>query len=246
MVLTIPTRELQLEVSYNVRHLGGYRTRAGHTTNDSVIRSAGLHRLTAAGVASLADAGVRTVVDLRSGAEREAAPTPDMAAFGIANIPAPVFEQDASPAGLSSEEFPGFAAVYERMLVQGTGAYHTLFSILAAADGRVLFHCAAGKDRTGIAAALLLELVDVPDETIVDDYTRSAGLLAPLLKEWLPSMKERGVSEDRAKKLMESRAPDMSATLRHVRQHYGSSEGYLRGIGISPDEISALRARYVD
>ena len=244
MVLTISTRELPLEIAYNVRHLGGYRTRQDKATSDQCIRSASLHRLTEAGVSALAEAGVRTVVDLRSSAERETAPTPDMAPFGIINVAAPVFEQDASPAGLATEEFPGFASVYERMLVQGTDAYRTLFSILAEANGRVLFHCAAGKDRTGIAAALLLDILDVPDETIVEDYTRSAELLSPMFKEWLPAMKERGVSEERAEQLMQAQAPDMTATLEHIRVRYGSSEGYLTSIGLEHSQLSTLRARY--
>jgi len=245
MVLTVSTRELSLEIAYNVRHLGGYATRQGKATQDGPIRSAGLNRLTEVGVASLADTGVRTVVDLRSGVERAAAPTPEMAPFGIINVAAPVFEQDASPVGLTTDDFPGFASVYERMLVQGADAYRTLFGVLADSKGRVLFHCAAGKDRTGIAAALLLDLLDVPDETIVDDYARSAELLSPLLKEWLPSMKERGMSVERAETLMQAETPDMVATLAHIREHYGSSEGYLSSIGLVSGQISTLRARYV-
>jgi len=244
MVLTVSTRELSLEIAYNVRHLGGYATRQGKATQDGAIRSAGLHRLTEVGVASLADTGVRTVVDLRSAVEREAAATPETARFGITNIAAPVFEQDASPVGLTTDDFPGFATVYERMLVHGAEAYHTLFGVLADSEGRVVFHCAAGKDRTGVAAALLLDLLDVPDETIVDDYTRSAELLSPMLQEWLPSMRERGMSVERAEKLMQAQAPDMVATLAHIRKHYGSSEGYLSSIGVVSGQISTLRARY--
>ena len=116
MVLTMSKRELTLEIAYNVRHIGGYRTRRDKLTGDGCpVRSASLHGLTEAGVATLAEAGVRTIVDLRSGVEREASPTPDTPRFGI-QVAAPVFEQDASPAGLSAEEFPGFATVYERML----------------------------------------------------------------------------------------------------------------------------------
>ena len=244
MVLTMSKRELTLEIAYNVRHLGGYRTRHDKLTGDGCIRSAGLHGLTEAGVATLAEAGVRTIVDLRSGVEREASPTPDTARFGIVKVAAPVFEQDASPAGLSAEEFPGFATVYERMLVQGATAYRTLFSVLAEADGRVLFHCAAGKDRTGIAAALLLDILDVPDETIIQDYVRSAELLSPLFQEWLPSMEERGMSVARAEKLMQAKAPDMIATLAHIRARYGSSEGYLTEIGLASGQLDSLKERY--
>jgi len=244
MVLTMSSRELRIEVAHNVRHLGGYTTRRGTLTRDGAVRAASLHRLTPEGVAALADTGIKTVVDLRSAEERSATPTPDLTAFGINHVAAAVFEQDASPVGLPSEDFPGFATVYERMLEHGAPAYRTLFGLLADAEGRVLFHCAAGKDRTGVAAALLLDLLEVPDETIVDDYTRSAELLAPLVQEWLPTMKERGVSLERAAKLMAARGEDMAATLDYIRRRYGSGEGYLRGIGVADGQVEAVKSRY--
>lgn len=242
MTLTITNRELRLEVAHNVRHIGGYATSDGRTTSDSIVRSAGLHRLTAAGVGHLADAGVKTVVDLRSRVERERDVTPDLAAAGIKHIFAPVFEQDHSPVGMDAE-FPGYAVVYQRMLVSGRNAYRTLFETVAESEDRVLFHCAAGKDRTGVAAALMLGLVGVDSETIVDDYRISFDLLRPLLDEWLPKMAERGIDEARAHKLMASPAEDMQATLGHIEASFGSAEGYLQDIGLSETTITAAKAR---
>jgi len=244
MTVEAPTRELKLEVAYNVRHLGGYPARAGRATRADVVRSASLHRLTAAGVERLAATGVRVVVDLRSRAEREEYPTPGVSALGIETINAPVFEADASPTGLAGQ-FPGFQAVYRSMLESGRGAYRTLFEVIADTPGGVLFHCAAGKDRTGVAAALLLDLAGVADETILDDYSRSAALLAPLLPEWLPRIAERGLTEAQARALMASHAGDMQATLAHIRERWGSAEGYMEDIGVSFDAISAVRARLV-
>lgn len=242
MTLTTQTRELSLQVAYNVRHLGGYRAANGATTGEALVRSGSLHRLTDAGVAALADAGVHTIVDLRSAVERDRDVTPDVERFGITRINAPVFEQDASPVGLS-EEFPGFATIYPRFLDTGAAAYRSLFETIADSDGGVLFHCAAGKDRTGVAAALLLGLAGVDDDTIVADFTVSETLLAPLLGEWLPKMAERGLSEEGARAIMASKAPDMAATLEHIRSRYGSAEGYLREIGVSESATSTVRAR---
>jgi protein-tyrosine phosphatase len=245
MTLTITERELRLEVAYNVRHLGGYRTQDGRTTADVVVRSAGLQRLTDAGLRSLADAGVRTIIDLRSTVERERDVTPNPASVGIRHVFAPVFEQDQSPVGQSTEEFPGYALVYRRMLETGRNAYRTLFEFASEADGSVLFHCAAGKDRTGVAAALMLSLAGVDEETVVDDYALSATLLEPLMQEWLPKMAERGISEERGRKLMASPPEDMCSTLEHIRNLYGGPEGYLESVGVSPAVISAVRARMV-
>jgi len=236
------SRELQLEIAHNVRHIGGYPTREGRLTSHSMVRSAGLHQLTPAGVGALSDYGIRVIVDLRSTVERERDVTPDPASAGIRHVIAPVFEQDHSPVGME-KEFPGYAIVYERMLESGQNAYRTLFEVIAETDGRVLFHCSAGKDRTGVAAALMLGLVDVEDETICEDFALSASLLAPVLGEWLPKMAERGIDEAKARKLMASDAADMVKTLAHIDRLYGGPAGYLEGIGLSPAAMSAVRAK---
>jgi len=245
MTLTIANRELRLEVAHNVRHLGGYPAREGRTTSDAVIRSAGLHRLTAKGLGALADAGVKVIVDLRSTVERERDVTPDPSAAGIAHVFAPVFEQDHSPVGAAGSEFPGYFVVYQRILESGRTAYRTLFETVAETDGKVVFHCAAGKDRTGVAAALMLALAGVEDETIVEDYAQSSRLLEPLLAEWLPKMAERGIDEVKARQLMASEPEDMRRTLEHVDALYGGAAGYLESIGVSATVLSAVKARMV-
>ena len=242
MTLTITNRELRLEVAHNVRHIGGYRTSDGRTTTDSIVRSASLHRLTGAGVQALADSGIRTIVDLRSKVERERDVTPDLDHTGVRNVIAPVFEQDHSPVGMDTE-FPGYAVIYQRMLESGRNAYRTLFETIADSPDGVLFHCAAGKDRTGVAAALMLGLAGVEPETIVEDYRVSFELLEPLLTEWLPKMAERGIDEARGRQLMASNPEDMAATLEHIDTLYGSAAGYLESIGLSPATMSAARAR---
>jgi protein-tyrosine phosphatase len=242
MDTTTIDRELRLEVAHNVRHLGGYATRDGRTTTDAAIRSASLHRLTERGLEQLRERDVLTIVDFRSDVERERDVTPDTRRFGIRVVHAPVFQHDASPAGLAGE-FPGFAAVYAMFLEVGAPAYRVLLETLAEADGRVLFHCAAGKDRTGVAAALLLELAGVDDETIIEDYTVTERLLAPLKDQWLPQMRERGFDETKAAALLAAPRADMEATLRHLRERFGDGEGYARAIGVADSAISAVRAR---
>lgn len=239
------SRELRLQIAHNVRHLGGYQTHDGRETGEDLIRSAGLHRLSAEALGTLRDRGVRTVVDFRSEAERDRDQTPDLDAYGIRKVLAPVWDKDASPPGMAGE-FPGYAAVYPAFLDAGTFAYRTLFETIADSDGGLIFHCAAGKDRTGVATALLLEVAGVPDATILEDYSQSAELLMPALKEWLPKMAERGITEDMALKLMASDARDMESTLSVLRERWGSAEGYLRDqAGVGDDVIASVRARMV-
>jgi protein-tyrosine phosphatase len=186
-----------------------------------------LQRLTATGLGTLADHGVDVIVDLRSQVERERDVTPDPATAGIRHVFAPVFEEDHSPVAMDVE-FPGYYVVYQRMLESGHNAYRTLFETIENTVGRVLFHCSAGKDRTGIGAALMLGLAGVEERVIVEDYAVSYELLAPLFDEWLPKMAERGIDEQRGKQLMGSPPDAMENTLAHIHGALRWACGYLK------------------
>ena len=243
MTLTISKRELRLEVAHNVRHIGGYQGSHGLTTQ-SIVRSAGLQRLTDGGLAAMAASGITTIIDLRSSVEREEQGTPDCSRFGMRSIHNPIWEADASPVGLG-DEFNGYAPIYRTMLETGAPAYRRLFETIAESREGVLFHCAAGKDRTGVAAALLLELAGVADSEIIDDYALSETLLAPMFAEFAPRMAERGIDEAKARKLMASDPAAITDTLAHLRERHGNAEGYMRGIGMSSSAINGLGARLV-
>jgi len=244
MEQTITNRELRLEIAHNVRHIGGYRTSSGRITSETVIRSASLHRLTDNGMRGLAEAGVTTIIDFRSDEERQRDVTPDPRPYGIRHVHAPVFQQDASPVGIE-HEFAGFGPVYARFLDTGRHAYRTLIEVTAESDGRVLFHCAAGKDRTGVAAALFLDLAGVDEETIIADYTLTETLLRPMLDQWLPEMRERGIDEARANLLLGAPREAIETALQYLRDTHGSAEGYAHDLGVSRDTISALRAKLI-
>lgn len=201
--------------------------------------------LTAEGVQRLADRGVRTVFDLRSPKEREEFATPDLGAWGVQQVSVAVFDSDASPVGLA-DTFPDYATVYRRFLDTGAEAYRVLVETLAASEGGFLFHCAVGKDRTGVAAALLLSLVGVERETIVTDYAQSAELLRPMLPMWQEGMAKRGLAASRAKELMASEPEDMRSLLQYVDDRWQSAEGYLRWIGVGSTSLYATRARLLD
>ena len=238
-------RKIHLEVAHNVRHLGGHPTANGRpTTASDLIRGGSLHELSDAGRAALADLGVRIVVDFRSGVEHETYPTPDLGAFGMTVIQAPVFESDASPGALARQErYPGHAAVYQQFLTEGGGAYRTLFETIATASGPVFFHCAVGKDRTGVAGALLLELAGVADEHIVADYALSTSELEPVVEERLDSFEEYGISIETGRMMMAAPPRDMELTLEFIRGRWGSAAGYMGTLGLTPSTIDAVRAR---
>ncbi|MFN0147371.1 MAG: tyrosine-protein phosphatase [Dehalococcoidia bacterium] len=235
-------RELVLGDVPNARHIGGYRAAEGRRTSERIIRSAGLHHLTAETVSVLRDMGVATVLDLRSGKEREEFVTPDLGPHDVRHVFAPVFESDASPVGLA-EEFPGYRAIYPKFLETGREAYRILADTLSDTDGGFLYHCAVGKDRTGVATALLLELVGVADDEILDDYSHSARLLAPMLEKWKAGMKERGLDPNRAEEMMASNPADIASLLVHLRDRWGDAEGYFLDIGVTSATLTRVRER---
>ena len=238
-------RKIHLEIAHNVRHLAGHPTAGGHaTTASDLIRSGSLHELTGAGLAAFGELGVKVVVDFRSGMEHEMYPTPDLSAHDVTIIEAPVFETDASPGALARQDrYPGHAAIYRDFLSEGGEAYRTLFETIAMASGPVLFHCAVGKDRTGVAAALLLELAGVPDEHIIADYALSTEELEPVVEERMERFEEYGISIETGRMMMAAPPRDMELTLDFIRTRWGSAAGYLGTLGLAPGAIDAVRSR---
>ena len=118
-------------------------------------------------------------------------------------------------------------------------------AVAHAAPGGVLIHCLAGKDRTGIAVALLLGLVGVSDADIAADYALSEAALAV---EQAAALAAAADDEARARieRGYDSRAETMLATLAHLRTHHGGAVAYLTGAGLSGADIDRIRERLLD
>jgi protein-tyrosine phosphatase len=233
---------IAVEVVHNVRHLGGKPLPGGRQTGaHDVLRSASLKNLAPAGLATLAAMGVTTIVDLRSPGEWERDATPDVSGHGIRVVQAAVYRGDVSPGAYKN--FPGHAASYRRLLKDGAPAYRTLVETVVTAPGGVLFHCAAGKDRTGLAAALLLSLAGVDDDEIAADYALSTTLLAPVTGGWLTEAEELGIAREVVEELISAREEVMIETLGHLRDSYGGAEGYLSKAGLPAAAIERAQRR---
>jgi protein-tyrosine phosphatase len=174
------TRHIPLEGAVNFRDLGGYETTDGQRTRWRVLfRADGLGELTATDLGVMAQLGIRTVVDLRSGYEMEnsrfdvdAHPV-DFHHFPFIDALPDVEEWDRRP-GLLGEQ-------YKEMLVDAMPQIRGALNVLASAEARpAVFHCTAGKDRTGLLSALVLSLVGVPEETVVADYALSGEAMERL------------------------------------------------------------------
>jgi protein-tyrosine phosphatase len=235
-----PDRHLPLPGTYNVRDIGGYRSRDGRTIQWRTFwRADSLHRLPPEAQVTLLGYGVRTVIDLRRSDELQAAPN--------------VF------AGSTSVTYCHLSLQVDAPLVPGTpqrlvGAYcHMLderqeqicetLRVLAAPGGLpAVVHCTAGKDRTGLIAALVLGLAGVPEDTIVEDYALSARYLAgPYLEEARQRALRRGYTWEQYEPLVRCPPEFMHATLQYLKERYGSIEAYTRTIGLGQEQISRFQ-----
>jgi len=250
----VESRLVRLEGCLNLRDIGGYATADGRTVRTGCLfRSDELHALTDADLVAVADLGIKVVFDLRNHAERQARPN---------RLPADVeLLERASPSTLrgatyTAEEQIALGLVPERDDELRTRQYVSLLDRLApelrvildrAVDAParpLLFHCAAGKDRTGLVAAVLLGLLGVPDETVLDDYELTSTYYAPRRLDALAAtMAEHGVGADDVRHLLEARRPVLAAALQHVHEQWGGVEAFVRDrVKVDQDLPTRLRA----
>jgi len=138
-------------------------------------------------------------------------------------------------------EAPTMPDRYKVIIDRRQNALGTIFNAIAKADGPVLFHCFAGKDRTGLVAALMLSLAGVEPDAIGADYAETDAQLATRYAEWLARAAPERIEEMRA----ELRCPPdwMLSTLEHVEQKWGGVGAYLEAAGVPPANIARLTAK---
>ncbi|WP_199621989.1 tyrosine-protein phosphatase [Paenibacillus alkalitolerans] len=236
-------RVVQVEGAYNVRDLGGYKTNDGRTTRWGVLfRADGLHKLTEESRQALMNKGVRTVIDLRHSKELESKKNvfSDSDKVNYYNVSL------INPSAAGSAEIRSLGDLYINMIESSQTELLRVFGLLADESGghAALFHCAAGKDRTGVVAALLLDLAGVPHETIAEDYALTASCIAPIMEE-LRSARPPAVPEEIYESFLGSDPDNMMDMLHHVERRYGNAERYLLSIGVSDAQIQALKDKFI-
>jgi protein-tyrosine phosphatase len=251
------TRLVPLEGTLNFRDLGGYPATGGVTRWGAVYRSDRLSELTDADVAHLATIGLRTVCDFRYDREVEEDPSrlPDGArvvrlAVGAAPGDNPRSLEDMIRAReIAQVTTASMAEGYVAMLERQAALFGDLIRLVAQDHHHaVVIHCTAGKDRTGLGAALLLGAVGVAEDVIVEDYAltdqyRSVHRLAEIG----PKIAAQGLDLEDLKVLFTAPAETMALTLGHITDRWGGIEGYLTGpAGVTTADLGALRAAWVD
>ena len=234
-------RRVALENAHNVREIGGYATASGASTRlGRIFRGDSLHRLSAHDQARLRERGIRTVIDLRRDDEIASAPNVFADTQDIAYHHISLFVTRPS-VGVREGKFPlSLAEVYRYILETGQAPMHLVMSEILASEGAVLFHCTAGKDRTGLVAALLLDLAGVDHEDIIRDYALTETYIEPLMHE-LRENRPAAMPLELYVKLLDAKPEFMRDTLTHLDATYGGGAGYLRALGWRDEDVQRLR-----
>ena len=244
---------VRLEGNYNLRDLGGYETADGRVVKTGrLFRSDELHGLTDADLDVIAELGVRVMFDLRNEEERRLKPNripPDVVVHERQAPPQEkqgrtLEEQVAQGERPIQADDDEFGAVYVALLTYLGKELRHIVELAAEADEKpLLFHCVAGKDRTGIAAAILLGLLGVPDETILDDYELTTQLWTPYRLEQLADfIAEHGLDADNMRMIASARRPVLQKALDHIHATWGTYETYaVDQLGVDQKVVANLR-----
>lgn len=241
--MTTISSHLKFDGLVNARHLGGYGAGEKRTRSTSYVRCENPGRVSEKDRDTLYDFGVRQVIDLRSPEEVER--EPDLLAEDSRFLYTllPVFSSDTSPAALAQGDID-MGALYIHMLEDCKATFQKVLRLILETEGGVLFHCTAGKDRTGVLAALLLLSAGVSEADVVEEYAYTAQLLRPLAEELKKNI-PAGPDRSRAEEMLAADPAYIEAAIRHLNTGYSGAAGYLLSLGFSEDEINALNARLV-
>ncbi|MFK0521295.1 tyrosine-protein phosphatase [Paenibacillus illinoisensis] len=248
-VSTINDRMIYTDGVINFRDMGGYLTEDGRTTRwGMLLRSADLHELSEPDLQTAAALGIDWICDLRSDFEVASRPSPAIGHAINTNVP---FMAEASPEEMQKIGHDLHAG-YKAMILNTEKCALILNELLKEERDTSLFHCAAGKDRTGVVCALILLTLGVPREVVIEDYelTNLAvdGLMQRFLsgnnKDYQKYMDQMPEPQGAIPEMM--KAAFIQAALEAIDENYGSFEQYLtEGLGISAEQRTALQNKYL-
>ncbi|MEQ8264793.1 tyrosine-protein phosphatase [Pseudohaliea sp.] len=252
-----PARGLGLPGGVNFRDFGGYRAADGRRVRwGYLFRSGNLSRLTEEAQGMFAGLGIDVVCDFRREDEQASDPSRLPAETRRINLAITPGSQGSALYG-GRHRLTGAEAMAEAMrdinrefVRSQSDRYAALFGhLLAPGNERFLVHCAAGKDRTGFAAALVLFALGVPRETVLQDYLLTRHYFDPARE--LARVREKydmhHLEDDTLLPMLQVDESYLGAALAAIEEDYGSVEAYLEAaLGVGPAERAALAARYLE
>ncbi|WP_376699419.1 tyrosine-protein phosphatase [Listeria booriae] len=255
----IGERTIPLEGCFNFRDLGGYVNTAGKTVKwGKLYRSSLLTNITEKDKDTLEKLGVSWICDLRSTSEIAAKPTPALAHIKNRHIPIGTAKNESTES--QKIDIPDDHRVYEplmgesyRVFVQSKDGFREIFNdIIEKEEVPFLFHCTAGKDRTGVLGALLLKLLDIPENTILADYELTNQYADNILGEMQGlvnafSNSEKKIDLENFRPMAEARPAYLEIAFDEMQKEYGSVDAYLeKGIGITPSEKAKFQTMMLE
>ncbi|WCM92849.1 tyrosine-protein phosphatase [Acidovorax sp. NCPPB 2350] len=241
------TRSLNLAGATNFRDLGGYAGRDGRCVRwRRIFRSDHLAGLTSEDARAVAALGLRRAVDFRGAHERATLPyaLPDVAYHALSIEP--IVLQRMKEMALSGHEMTPAVATelmrdtYRAFVASNAPEFAALFTHLLESDAPLVFHCTAGKDRTGFAAAMILLALGVPRDVVMQDYLLTNGLYRR------PAQLLGSAPDEVLNVLWRVQEDFLDAALDAVDAHHGGVERYLeRSLGVGPAERERLMQLYL-
>lgn len=225
--------ESLLETTLNTRELGGYRTRQGNMTKvDTLLRSDEQKQLSSRDIAYLSERQITTIIDMRTKKVTSHLPSPfaNKTPFAYHNIPI----EEGSGVPESMEAVP-----VSYMNIAGSANMRQVYRSIAQAPRGVLFHCSAGKDRTGVVSAILLLLADVGDRDIIENYMMTKEYNAKRFALARKNYPDLDIN------IIIPREEFMIRFLQLFRHKYGEAKTYMSRIGVLPEEIEMIRGKLV-
>jgi len=252
-------RLLNFEGIPNVRDLGGYSAADGRQVKwGALYRAGSFAEATDSDLEGLAQLDLGTFIDFRSNLEREEEPDRLPAAPSFALVDIPILDEGNQAlvkevaARVESGDFDGFDP--DALMLDANRQFADEFtpqfaqfmhSVLDAGGRPVLWHCTAGKDRTGFASAILLRILGVPQETVLQDYLASGeqALQARRAQMLLLRLFKGQEAVDKISVMLGVRQPWLEAAFNEIETRWGGFDNYVReGLGLDQEDITRLRS----
>ncbi|WP_217132990.1 tyrosine-protein phosphatase [Leucobacter chinensis] len=247
---------ITLSAPVNLRDLGGIAVDGGSLRTGLVIRTDDLSLVTASVAGELYEKGLRSIIDLRSVEEAQVTGRGPLGELPVAYHHVPLMgsigeAMDGDTPALTHETM---GRMYVGLVENAASQLVTALNVIAYSPGTTAFHCAAGRDRTGVLAAVLLLALGADDQEIVADYAltgpnmpaiqeRTQSVIGPIMLKLGFDLEQLNRGSELEKDGMEHSMQMLIATLRET---YGDPLTPLRVAGLSPDTVAQLRRRALD
>lgn len=247
----------------NFRELGGYLTKDGRTVKHGVFyRSGALGNFNEKELKAVEELGLRSIFDFRSEKEVERKPDPEIKGARYFHVSAITDEAgnevDLSPKGMEQSEERFYSQQAHEMFLENfygrmpfSPAYKVMFREIQHGQTPILFHCSAGKDRTGIGAALILLALNVDEETILADYMKTNEYRQALIDRMMEDKKDLIAKYPQAAYIMHGfegvNQEAAEYTLKKIKERYGDYSTYFRiRFNLGEEELAYLRQKYTE